>query len=104
MDIDEFINGEKPLSVLSQLLELPGTQVFFKTEHAVINGLPLNRRSAERLMEYAVGSRSIAAWETLIKKFWGMLSDDEQRDMKSAAYDTLDKNMVDEWFEIAEKG
>ncbi len=98
MDIDEYISGEKPLSALSELLELTGTQVFFKTEKTVINGLPISRRSAERIMEYAVESRSIAAWETLILKFWKMLSVDEQRNMKAVAYETLDKNMVDNWF------
>ncbi|MGN0679547.1 MAG: hypothetical protein ACI4JS_07790 [Oscillospiraceae bacterium] len=101
MDISKYINDEKPLSDMSELLELPGTQVFFRTEQAVIDGLPLTRRSAERLMEYAFESRSIVAWKAIICKYWQFLTEEEKRLMIDKAYSTLDRDLVSEWLSSA---
>lgn len=97
MDISKYLNEDNPLSDLLELLELPGTKTFFETEQEVIDSLPQNRRSAERLMEYLKEFSSIAAWHALINNFWGQLSEDEQHMVKAAAYETVEKSVVDDW-------
>lgn len=99
MDLSAYISEERPLAELLDLLDSPGTTAFFDAEDEVLNSLPANRHSAERIMEYLYDFDSVTAWEILVERFWVFLSSDEQNSMRKKAYMHLDGELVDSWFE-----
>lgn len=99
MDLFAYISEERPLVELLELLNSPGTSVFFDAEDEVLHALPVNRHSAERILEYLNDFDSVTAWEILIAKYWDLLTSTEQLEMRKKAYLHLESEMVDSWFD-----
>ena len=71
MVLFDYTSEERPLVELLKLLNSPGTSIFFDAEDEMLHALPVNRHSAERIIEYINDFDSVTAWEILIEKYLG---------------------------------
>lgn len=99
MDLFAYISEDRPLVELLDLLDSPGTTTFFDAEDEVLHSLPVNRHSAERIMEYLYDFDSVTAWEILITEYWDFLTESEHNSMRKKAYIHLEGELVDSWFD-----
>ncbi len=97
-EISQYVNGEKNLCSLIELLALSDTDVFFDAEFQVFEQLQPCRQSAERIMDYLKEIDSITAWEGLIKEQWSFLSAEEKDEWIQKAYRTIEPSLLDDWF------